>query len=101
MKAGGDQPLTAVSPPPHHQVHANLVGSNRFLSLFFFFLPSFLVLIHFVVTMELRSTFMFLICCFCFDFRFFVLIKFVFFPVLDLLLCVDFLLCLLFDCVTV
>ena len=25
-KAGGDHPLTAVSPPPHHQVHANLVG---------------------------------------------------------------------------
>ena len=55
-KADGDHPLIAAGPPPHHQVHANRVGSDRLLSLFFFFLHYFLVLIHFVVTICFMRT---------------------------------------------
>ena len=70
----------------HTHTHTQPTWPSSISFLFFFYL----VLIHFVVTMELRQAFMLLICCFYFDFRFFVLIKFVFFPVLELLLCLCF-----------
>ena len=71
-------------------LHTHSRHGHRLSFSFLFFLPSFLVLIHFVVTMELRQAFMLLICCFCFDFRFVVLIKFVFFSVLICCLYSDF-----------
>ena len=63
---GGDHPLTAVGLPPHHQVHANLVGSDRLLSLSLSLslFHSFLVVINFVATICFMRTRLFL----CFDY---------------------------------